>query len=56
MIPVSEIEIDEMFFVEALEALERLPLKCKVSQEHCIILVELDERNERDKSNSTEKE
>ena len=54
MILAKQIEIENIFSAEALKALEQLPLKCKVLQEHCITLVELDKRYEKDKRDSSQ--
>lgn len=41
---VEELKVEDIFSAEALEALELLPLKCRVSQEHCIILLEIEKK------------
>jgi len=51
--PVKKIKIEDVFSAEALEALEQLPLKCKVPQECCIVLIELDKRYEKDKRDNS---
>lgn len=38
---VKELEVEDIFSSDALETLELLSLKCKVSEEHCITLLEV---------------